>query len=55
MTKKTQKRKRKLKNLEVMERRAKAEAEEREKMQRRIDLEGCRLVAVRAADRVGFW
>ena len=38
-----------------MERRAKAEAEEREKMQRRVDLEGCRLVVVRAADRIGFW
>lgn len=38
-----------------MERRAKAEAEERERTKIRVDLEGWRLLAVRAAERVGFW
>ncbi|PON80421.1 hypothetical protein TorRG33x02_234250 [Trema orientale] len=38
-----------------MARRAKAEAEEREKMRKRVELEGWRLVAVRAAEKAGFW
>ena len=37
-----------------MARRAKADAEEREKMRRRVDLEGLRLVAVSAAEKAGF-
>jgi hypothetical protein len=40
---------------EITVRRAKAEAEEREKMQRKVYLEGCILLAVRAAERVAFW
>lgn len=36
-------------------RRAKAEAEERQKMQRRVYLGGCKLLAVRAAERAAFW
>lgn len=38
-----------------MDRRTRAEAEERAKKQRRADLEGWRLLAVRAAERAGFW
>lgn len=38
-----------------MARRAKAEAEEKEKMQRSVDLEGWRLLVVRAAEKAGFW
>jgi hypothetical protein len=41
--------------LEIVERREKAEAEDRETMKRRADLEGRRLLAVRAAENVGFW
>lgn len=39
----------------MKERRAKAEAEEREKMKTIVGFEGWRLLAVRAADRAGFW
>ncbi|TXG73883.1 hypothetical protein EZV62_002462 [Acer yangbiense] len=39
----------------MIERRAKAEAEEIAKKQIRVDLEGWRLLAVRAAERSGFW
>lgn len=39
----------------MVERRANAEAEDRERIQRRVDLEGFKLVAVKAADNVGFW
>lgn len=35
-------------------RRAKAEAEEREEMRRRVELEGRRLLEVRAAEKAGF-
>lgn len=38
-----------------MLRRAKAEAVERERMQRSEDLEGRRLLVVKAAERAGFW
>jgi hypothetical protein len=40
---------------ETRVRRAKAEAEEKQKMQRRVYLEGWTLLAVRAVERAAFW
>ena len=38
-----------------MRRKANADAEEREKMQRKVNLEGWMLLTVKAADNAGFW
>lgn len=40
---------------ERIRRKANADAEEREKIQRKVNFEGWTLLAVRAADKAGFW
>lgn len=41
--------------LEEKERKAKALAEEKKKVERRVSFEGTRLLAARAAAKAGFW